>query len=36
MQPQPMITCTSVPLAREWYETVVDLEPGHGGDDTKC
>lgn len=33
MQPQPMITCTSVPASSEWYQQVLGLESGHGGDE---
>jgi catechol 2,3-dioxygenase-like lactoylglutathione lyase family enzyme len=28
-----MIVCSSMPTAREWYETVVGLTAGHGGDE---
>lgn len=33
MQPQPMITCTSVAASSEWYQRVLGFESAHGGDE---
>ena len=33
MQPQPLISCTSVPASSEWYQRVLGLESAHGGDE---
>jgi len=33
MRPQPLITCSSVSASSEWYQRVLGLESGHGGDE---
>lgn len=33
MKPQPLITVKDVPSSREWYEKVLGLCSGHGGDE---
>lgn len=33
MQPQPLITVHDVPSSRNWYENILGLHSGHGGDE---
>lgn len=33
MRPQPLIAVQDVPLSRSWYENILGLHSGHGGDD---
>lgn len=33
MKPQPLITVHDVSVSRNWYENVLELHSGHGGDE---
>ncbi len=33
MNPQPLIAVRHVPSSRQWYETVLGVRSGHGGDE---
>ena len=33
MKPQPLIAVSDVPSSRKWYENVLGLSSGHGGDE---
>ena len=33
MRPQPMLACRSVSASSAWYQRVLGLESGHGGDE---